>query len=239
MKEAVSIGQVIAWPKVKAVLDDYSAITESKRKAIRAHDEERIALIKQRAEADETARKCAEHEKRWTDLCPVIYRDTNVDELPDQPATMKVLAWTYQERGMLLHGPTRAGKSRSAWLLMRQLHDAGRSIMAFDGIGWFIKVGAAFREIEKADLWLDSLTRVDVLFLDDIFRGRMTDAQDLALWGVMERRTSNRRPVIITTNATSEVILTNTGEQMEPIIERMREFCDDVVFARQRKAVAK
>jgi DNA replication protein DnaC len=191
-------------------------------------------------QAAEAARRKAEHERffarraifeTWDAICKQeIYRDTDPDMLPNKPASARVLAWEYGQRGLILTGPTRRGKTRTAWLLMRRLYDAGKSIRAFDGIGWFFEVGKAFRDMDGAERWLNALTRVDVLFLDDVFRGRLTDAQELALWGVIERRTANRKPIIITANATGDSLRADHGHAVEPIVARLREFCDGVAF---------
>lgn len=231
MKEAVHVGSIVFGPKVQAAIPHGFNLSEAEREATRKADQERIDKIESERSVTESMREASEREAAWNRLCPPIYRDTDIDRLPRPAEAIRVTAWEYNPKGMILHGPTRAGKSRAAWLLMRRLYDEGKTITAFDGIGWFFAVGSAFRDMEKAEGWLDGLTRCDVLFLDDIFRGRVTDAQDLALWGALERRTANRKPVIITTNATSGTLETKTGEQLAPIISRLREFCDDVAFA--------
>jgi len=104
------------------------------------------------------------------------------------------------------------------------------AIRAFDGIGWYFEVAATWQETEKAKDWIASLAAVDVLFLDDAFRGRLSDAQELAMLGVVERRTSNGMPIIMTLNQTGKSLLDAHGERIEPIIRRLKEFCDDVSF---------
>ena len=69
-----------------------------------------------------------------------------------------------------------------------------------------------------------------MLFLDDAFRGRLSDAQELAMLGVVERRTSNGMPIIMTLNQTGKSLLDAHGERIEPIIRRLKEFCDDISF---------
>ncbi|MCX6876212.1 MAG: hypothetical protein NTW21_20760 [Verrucomicrobia bacterium] len=64
----------------------------------------------------------------------------------------------------------------------------------------------------------------------------MTEAQEQALHAVFERRAAWLRPIIATMNSTGEMILarmTETGraDRGEPLLRRMREFCEVVTFA--------
>lgn len=169
--------------------------------------------------------------KDWSEICTAArYRETDPRLLPAQGPYKAVAAWQYQERGLILTGPSGLGKTRAAWLLMRRLHEEGRNILAFDGFGWTANVARAFMDVQNLERWMDGLTYVDMLFLDDVFRGKFTDAQELALWGVIERRTANKMPIIVTLNATGESLKADYGASVEPIIRRMREFCDSVSF---------
>jgi DNA replication protein DnaC len=207
----------------------YPPETEEHR-VVRLAEEESRRLEEEKRETERTMQIAIDHEKLWCKTCPAIYRATDIDQLPDPKTTLRVTAWEYGPKGLLLHGESRTGKTRSAWLLLRRLFDEKRSIMAWDGIGWFFEVGRAFRDIEHADKWLSIIAKVDVLFLDDIFRGRMTDAQDMALWGVIERRMSSGKPCIVTTNATGETLEARCGPSVIPIIARLRECCEAVTF---------
>jgi len=224
-----STGEILTASELRKVVNGEMPYPEESAE----HRAERLAQAEQNAadaEMKRTLDAAKAHESAWAATCPPIYRETDIDRLPDISACMRVLAWQYGERGMILTGDSRAGKTRSCWLLLRGLFDGGRTIRAFDGIGWFFAVGSAFRDMEHAERWLDSLTRVDVLFFDDIFRGRMTDAQDMALWGVIERRMASRKPMIVTTNATGASLEARCGPSVIPIIARLRECCEVVTF---------
>lgn len=166
----------------------------------------------------------------WEIACPAIYKATDIEMLPDKTASRQVVEWTYNPKGLLLVGPSRVGKTRSAWELVKRACSAGHTTMAFDGLSWFIGVSGALSNLETADDWFDSVCSVDLLFLDDIFRGRMTEAQDVGLWGTIERRMAAGKPCVVTTNATGQTLVDRCGAQIVPIIERLRECCNVVTF---------
>lgn len=167
----------------------------------------------------------------WANNCPESYKLTEYAKLPDQRAARAVADWKYGPKGLLLVGPSRAGKTRSAWLAIQEVGKIGKRCMAFDGLSWFIGVSRAFGNLETADDFFNAVCSVDLLFLDDIFRGKMTEAQDVGLWGVIERRMAAGLPCIVTTNATGQTLIDRCGAQVIPIIERIRECCEVVSFS--------
>ena len=184
----------------------------------------------------EQARRAQEDRARqFQEMCPTLYRQTDPARLPPDRLA-KVLAWQYGPKGLLLVGPTGTSKTRCAWLLMRRLfQEERRRVMYFDGIGWGISVAQAYGEPDTTERWLDRLCRADVLFFDDLFKAKMTEAQEQALYGVFERRAAWLRPIIATMNSTGDMILarmTDNGraDRGEPLLRRMREFCEVVTF---------
>src|SRR5689334_16698233 len=57
----------------------------------------------------------------WKQLCPPGYQDTSIERLPNASKFRDVLGWTYGPKGLILLGPTRSGKTRSAWKLLERL----------------------------------------------------------------------------------------------------------------------
>jgi len=182
----------------------------------------RDAILKARSEAFEA-------------LCPPLYRDTDGARLP-QKQLGDVLSWTYGPKGLFLVGPARTGKTRCAWLLLKRMMEQGRSVRAFDGVGWQLAVSRAFGSPDDTEGWFRMLVEPDILFIDDLFKGKLTEAQELAVHGVLERRSSQLQPVIATSNTMSAKDLvarmTEAGikDRAEAIVGRIREFCKTVRF---------
>jgi len=200
--------------------------------------EQREAEARRRQEEDRRRQQEYQkrlHRERYERDCPPLYQQTDPARLP--PDKLKaVLAWRYGPRGLLLVGKTGAGKSRCAWQLIRRLTvDEGRHVRAFDGIGWGVAVSAAFGDPQTTETWLDRVCKADVLFIDDLFKVKFTEAQEQGIYGVFERRAAYMRPIIATMNTTGELLLARMTEQGradrgEPLIRRMRDFCQIITF---------
>ena len=190
----------------------------------------REASERQRIEAEKLA-AARRHEEGWTTLCPMLYRDTDPARLP-QESLAKVLAWHYASRGLLLHGPTGRGKTRAAWLLLRTLHDEKRRIIAFDCVGFAHECAKQFRDSDGGgERWAKNLAEVPVLFLDDFGKGKFTERVEVELFGLIERRTANCLPIILTTNFVGESLEARMSpDRGAPLVRRLREFCGDVCF---------
>lgn len=186
-----------------------------------------------RQQAAQSARQY--REARFNAICPPNCRESDSDRIPRDKCTT-VLDWNFNPRGLLLIGPTGTCKTRCAWLLIRRLLlDEARTVEAYDGIGWAMSVSKAFGEPATTERWLDSVCKPDVLFLDDLFKAKMTEAQELAIYGTFERRSAWRLPIIATMNSTGASILsrmTDNGrdDRGPPMLRRMQDFCDIVRF---------
>lgn len=171
--------------------------------------------------------------KYWEKICPPLYRETTTEKLP--PKALKCLKelsdWNPSAgRGLIFVGAARQGKSRLAWLLLeKHVLQTGISVKYFDGLGWPLAVARAFGSPSDTERWLDSVCNVQVLFLDDAFKQKLTDAQEAAYLGVLERRAAYKLPLIMTFNSTAKQLrqrMTAAGaaDRIEPIIKRLEEF---------------
>jgi len=185
--------------------------------------------------AEESQRAAAEAAQRrngtWEQLCPSNYRQTDPASLPRPDLLARVLAWKFGPRGLLLHGPTGRGKSRCAWLLLKREFESGRSIAAADhSIGF--RYAEAYKEsAAAAAAWIDKLSAVEILFLDDVFKARLTDSLESALFTVIANRGEQGRPTIIATNDTgSSLTLRLSTDRGEALVRRLMEGTERVPF---------
>jgi len=189
---------------------------------------DREKRAEQEAEANERrrAREC-----EWSEICPPTYRETQLSLLPSKDAHTRVMQWAFGRTGLILHGPTGLGKSRSAWLLLRREFDNGRTVGVLDSAAAFRYAAAFGQSAAKAERWFDHLTTREILFLDDVFKARLTDSFEQMLFALVEARTSHLRPIIATTNDTAETLGVRLSEDRgAPLLRRLREFCQSVSF---------
>jgi len=178
----------------------------------------------------------------WCKICPPLFQDTIASRLPAEQLA-KVMSWQYGPRGLILVGPPRTGKTRSVWLLLQRLYvEQGYTVKAYSGTHWAVEVMSRYGEPSSLRRWYEMLVTVDVLFLDDPFKVRMTEAQELALWSVFDERSAYCKPILLTCNTdgnTLKMRMTESGavERADALISRIREFCEPVSFRDVKPAI--
>lgn len=184
-------------------------------KPIREEQERDVAAIRQeRARLDEFER-----------ICPPLYRDTDPLKLPCNPEVTKlVLGWVYGPKGLVLYGATGRGKTRLAYMLVRRLVLDGRSVSAFDPLSFAHRVGETFGEYQ-GERFIREQQRVDVLMLDDLGKAKLTERAEAELFGLVEHRIANLKPLIVTTNFVGDKLSDKLSEdRATPLVRRLREF---------------
>lgn len=186
-----------------------------------------------RAKASERDRReVARLAEAWERICPPLYRDTDPDRLECSPvARAAILEWQFGPRGLLVHGPARQGKTRLVYLLLHRLHfTERRKIAALTSNAFSHQVSVLFGEGGgKGEAFVDELTKVPVLFIDDIGKGRLTDRVESEFFHVIETRTAHLRPTILTTNLTAQGLRSMwSADRAEPLLGRFQEFFQTV-----------
>jgi hypothetical protein len=175
----------------------------------------------------------------WEKLCPSEYRLTTESGGKTQLARLEldckklpaILAWKYSDRGLVIR--SRASglcKTRAAWRLMRKHWNERRYIAAFTA-GAFQR--HAQDEAGKFALtpWFNKLECADILFLDDLGKGFWTENTEAIWFDLLEHRTSQGKPVIVTTNYTGDELIKNSrSEATAYAVRRLRDYCDTIAL---------
>lgn len=169
---------------------------------------------------------------RWRKICPPLYQRTDPARLPQRPLR-QVQAWQYGPKGLILYGPTGTGKTRAAWLLIRRLFSEGVFVHALACTDFGNQLADRFRDKQgEPTWWLNNLAKIPCLFLDDIDKCVFTGRVEREFFALVEKRTSRRLPIIVTTNVVGSVIERALPAVGTALVRRLRDedFFESVNF---------
>ena len=192
-------------------------------------------VCSERHSIEESRRMARESEQRvqrnWETVCPAQYRETDTKRLPHQAAFQRVMRWQLGPRGLLLNGPTGAGKSRCAWVMLKREYENRHRVLAMDHSIGFRYAERFANSAAEAASWIDRLASVEILFLDDIFKAKMTDSLEQCLFTVIATRCEEKRPTICTMNDTSDSLKARLSpDRGAALIRRLVESSEHVSF---------
>jgi len=162
---------------------------------------------------------------------PVVFQDTVADKIPCPKMRDVATNWaSWGKRSLLLHGTTRLGKSRAAWEVSRRYWKANYKRQQFNTMRKFEQnIEEGFAKFNHNQL-VTNMINVPFLFIDDLGKEKMTARIACDLFAVIDERTINQRPTIITTNFTSSGLLDRFDdvELGKALIGRFKDFFDCV-----------
>ena len=169
--------------------------------------------------------------ERWKSICPATFQETDKTRLPRLAIHETVMAWEYGPTGLLLHGLTALGKSRAAWEIVKREFMAGKSFDVLNSFAGLEYASLYASKPEKIHSWLVRKANVDLLLLDDVFKVKITDSFEAAVFAIIDRRVENLRPVICTMNDSAETLSARISpDRSGPLLRRLRESCLEIAF---------
>ena len=138
---------------------------------------------------------------------PSLFADTDTSRLGE----LQMVAEHYlpSGKGLLIHGSTRKGKTRTAWFIANRLWNENCYKYKYLFLTMFeleARIAASWGN-SSWDKTMLHMTNVPLLFLDDLGKEKMTDRMASCLFALIDQRTMHKRPTIITTNLTGETLL--------------------------------
>jgi hypothetical protein len=172
---------------------------------------------------------------------PLEYKLTNPAKLPDVTAyNIALTAAVDSSGGMILWGPTGAGKSRTLYTVARIAAMNGEKVE-------IVSPAEIKRAATKADAWdtlRERLLSADVIVIDDLSHARFSEAYAAALLELVESATSNDWPrLLVTVQCTGTALVRKWAgnnpelvETAQAIARRLGEFLQPVEFRSGRSS---
>jgi DNA replication protein DnaC len=168
-------------------------------------------------------------------LVPKRYRDASWDRPPVthiRPAIMAA-ARRYATnverelaagRGLWLEGGHGTGKTTLAMLVSQAAIDAGRTVAIYSVPRLLAKIRETFDDDNRDYLeFLDRLTEVDLLHIDDVGAERTNDWVIEQLYAIVNARYEEERSIVLTTNLGRDAMVDQIGART---VSRLEEMCE-------------
>jgi hypothetical protein len=170
--------------------------------------------------------------REWERICPPLFLDTDDNLLPMPEKHKEGMDWEYGASGLLLFGKTRTGKSRCAWKICEKYFLKGKWVIVMDSRAGF-EYGSIFSTGGDAVLeWVDSRSKCSILFLDDVFKVKLTDSFEAALFAIVDYRLNHKLPIIATLNDTGATLSARmTEDRGSAFVARLKESATTISFA--------
>jgi hypothetical protein len=156
--------------------------------------------------------------EQWQRICPPDFRMGWDVQKGNSKLLNRVRQFDPKMRkGLLIHGKSGSGKTRVAWLLAKQLLEAGYSVT-------FVA------SIDLPDEPVREMMHAPVLIIDDLGNDKMQANKEAIALKILRSRMDWHRPTIITTQFTGASLEQrfSDGHTAKAVIRRLREFCEDV-----------
>jgi hypothetical protein len=193
--------------------------------------------------------------QRWWEVPSEYARAFDVSRLPNPFAVSTVMRWLQWKRGwflswgprteqpqkcgLLVFGTTGLGKTRTVYERLRQVLMFGE--FSFEAIGakeLSEKIfGLVWSEPNDLTEYVSELIETDILFIDDLGQAKLTPRFAEELGGIVERRTSRGKPIVVTCQTLGEPLIyslcgndDNLRVKAKAIVRRLRDYCMQVDF---------
>lgn len=159
---------------------------------------------------------------------PEVIRETDLTRLDERLRSVVEGYDPTRRESWLLFGSTRVGKTRTAFCLAREYaRKMGKPAHFYTMRKFEATIDQSFRDKRHGEV-LQRIIDHPFLVLDDFGKERLTERLAVDIFAIVDERTSERRPTIITTNLTGDALEAKFAA-IEPnlaaaLVARLREF---------------
>lgn len=163
-----------------------------------------------------------EQMRKWV---PPIFMETDISRIASKKAVDEVINWRPGPVGLVICGPSGAGKTRLMWELVKIWGDSTTPVFS-PGPASFGSVMAERYRDGNAEQWASGVANSEIVAFDDVTKMKITDRVEEQFFGIIDYRTCHKLPVIATIQgAGSSLKAVMSEDRGTPIIRRLREFC--------------
>jgi len=168
--------------------------------------------------------------EKWEELCPKLYQNTDINH-KGFPVHIweKIKGRKHSERGIMLRGDSRTGKTRLMFKYLEHLFFSHRvkPMILYAG-ELSLNITNLLDNTRMYKEWEERLKTVPLLFLDDLFAEKYTERSEDVLFRIIDTRTRDMLPIYSTTQKKGVAIEKGFQDKDRAIAltERLREFCD-------------
>jgi DNA replication protein DnaC len=133
-------------------------------------------------------------------------------------------------KGVWFYGDVGTGKTSLAMLISKEVSAAGRSVAVYSLPKLLARIRRTY-DSDRSDLsyleFVERLTSVDVLHLDDVGAEKRTDWVLEQLYAIVNERYESQRSVLVTSNLDESKLKDQIGERT---VSRLVEICSDFMI---------
>ncbi len=141
----------------------------------------------------------------------------------------RVLQWEPGPRGLVICGGSGLGKTRSMWELLKRHITASDFVFMSGPTSFASRMTRAYNQGTSTE-WMESVALAPIVAIDDITKLKMTPRVEAELFGIIDHRISYQLPIIVTAQG-NNLSGVWSSDYAEPLVRRLREFCQVVDFS--------
>lgn len=230
---------------MKSLTDQFVSLTakecaslEAMVRTTKLHEGETVDGLLERSLKCMLDNKIEKIANAWKKVCPVEFDETDVTKLPSEQLNA-VMSHSIDKGGSLyLHGKAGACKTRIMFLkaaLEFAKAEGTLKVHYIPSDEFCIIANNATYRMDAAMKMLDNAKGCDLLLMDDIFKGKLNESQELVIYGITNHRQAHQKSSIYTSNIGIEDIhkaftADGSGNRSDPVIRRFVEVCKVVKF---------
>lgn len=166
---------------------------------------------------------------------PRLYRQARIGQLESKAILALAKEWAEQPTsGLFITGQTGRGKTYLACALIADFCEQHVTCLFMPAMELYRRIRCGMRDLQD-DVLVRDLSTVDVLALDDLGAGSLSDFERRTTLEIVESRLSSLRPTIVTSNWS----LTEISERIDDrLASRLASYPQVVMEGKDRRTAA-